>query len=83
MMTQQCFMPDAFWQDLVRQRNTPSECHCKCGEIFFSLSHYIGKKTKNITQTCCPSCGSWEMDYVIPQPEKESDDYRRSALLLH
>lgn len=60
---------DLMWQQLARI-NDESECHCMCGETFFSLAHYIGKKTRSVSQACCPSCGSQRMDYVLPKVER-------------
>lgn len=69
MMTQSFLIPEKLWQDLIKRKTTPSECHCKCGTIFLSLSYYVGKKTKDVIQDACPSCGSWEMDIILPQKE--------------
>jgi hypothetical protein len=67
MMAQ--FLPECLWQELIKN-NLESECHCKCGEVFYSLSCYIGKKTKDVTQKNCPACGSWDMNLVLPPKRK-------------
>lgn len=62
---------ESMWHSIAKIARE-SECHCQCGETFFSLAHYVGKKTRTVTQLSCPSCGRCDMDYVIPQPSDTS-----------
>ena len=65
-------IPESMWLSLSKF-TSPSECHCKCGETFVSLAYYIGRKTRSLSQQSCPSCGSIEMDYVLPKEEAKRD----------
>jgi hypothetical protein len=58
-------VPEVMWQQLAKI-TTPSECHCKCGTTFESLSHYVGKQTRSISRESCPSCGSCRLAYALP-----------------
>ena len=65
-LANQQLIAESIWYSLAKITRE-SECHCHCGETFSSLAHYIGKKTGSLSQTCCPSCGSHAMAYVLPQ----------------